>query len=82
MNIVVGILRMLYLEVASSLLSTSTFPITAFSLYSSANWSMIGPTILHGPHHSAQKSITTSLSVLRTSSKVASVISRAIIILF
>ncbi|GHC46646.1 hypothetical protein GCM10008083_07120 [Ulvibacter litoralis] len=41
---------------------------------------MIGPTILQGPHHAAQKSTTTGLSLFNTvSSNVASVISKAIL---
>jgi hypothetical protein len=44
---------------------------------------MIGPTILHGPHHAAQKSTITGLSDFKTtSSKVASVIANAIIFFF
>ena len=40
---------------------------------------MIGPTILQGPHHAAQKSTITGLSLFNTvSSKDASVISKAI----
>jgi hypothetical protein len=43
---------------------------------------MIGPTILHGPHHAAQKSTKTGLFDFKTtSSKVASVISNAILFL-
>ncbi len=80
MNRIVGILRILYLVAASSLLSTSTLPITtlSLSLYSFETSSIIGPTTLHGPHHSAQKSITTNLSVCNTSSKFASVICNVI----
>jgi hypothetical protein len=44
---------------------------------------MIGPTILQGPHHAAQKIYITGLSDFKTtSSKVASVIANAIISLF
>src|SRR6202012_1659769 len=61
------------------LLSTFTLPTTALPLYSLAISSTTGPTIRHGPHHSAQKSTKTGLSDLRTnSSKFASVISKAI----
>src|SRR5699024_1714543 len=60
--------------------STSTFPTTAFPSYSLLNSSMIGPTILQGPHQAAQKSTITGLSLFKTvSSKFASVISNAII---
>jgi hypothetical protein len=41
---------------------------------------MIGPTILQGPHHAAQKSTITGLSDFNTtSSKVASVIANAML---
>jgi hypothetical protein len=44
---------------------------------------MIGPTILQGPHHAAQKStITGCVAFKTTSSKVASVIANAILFLF
>src|SRR5690606_36965481 len=44
---------------------------------------MIGPTILQGPHHAAQKSTITGLSLFSTvSSKLESVISKAIIFVF
>src|SRR5690606_37543094 len=60
-----------------------TFPTTAFPSYSLLISSMIGPTILQGPHQTAQKSTNTGLSDFKTtSSKVASVISKAIIYFF
>jgi hypothetical protein len=43
----------------------------------------MGPTILQGPHHAAQKSTMTGLSAFNTSSsKFVSVISKAISIYF
>src|SRR5690606_10304559 len=75
----VGMLRTPYFDAKSWLASTSTFPTTAFPSKSVANSSIVGPNILHGPHHSAQKSTTTGLSDFNTtSSNVASVISKAI----
>src|SRR6185312_8841576 len=54
----------------------SSFATVILSLFSPAISSSTGATILHGPHHSAQKSTTTVLPLLRTSlSKVASVTS-------
>src|SRR6478736_4747513 len=58
------------------LTSMSSFAIVILSLFSPAISSSTGATILHGPHHSAQKSTRTVLSLLRTSlSKLASVTS-------
>ena len=42
-------------------LSTFTFPTFTLPLYFSAIVSMVGDNILHGPHHSAQKSTTTGI---------------------
>src|SRR4051794_41036353 len=54
----------------------SSFATVSLSLFSPAISSRTGATILHGPHHSAQKSTRTVLSLCRTSSlKVASVTS-------
>ena len=54
--------------------STLILTIFIFSPYSSDNSSKAGPIILHGPHHSAQKSTTTGVSDLVTSvSNVSSV---------
>src|SRR3954454_22374361 len=48
--------------------------IVSLSLCSAAISSSTGATILHGPHHSAQKSTSTGLSLPRTSlAKLASV---------
>ena len=49
--------------------STSTFPTATRPEYSSANSSRIGAIILHGPHHSAQKSTRIGWADLRTSSE-------------
>src|SRR5687768_7969684 len=47
----------------------------SLSLFSAAISSSTGATILHGPHHSAQKSTRTGLSLCRTSAvKSASVV--------
>src|SRR5687768_16121228 len=47
----------------------------SLSLFSAAISSRTGATILHGPHHSAQKSTRTGLSLCRTSTvKSASVV--------
>ena len=57
-------------------LSTSTLTTFRRPSYSPAISSTMGATARHGPHHTAQKSIKTGLSDLRTvSSKFASVIS-------
>ena len=54
--------------------STLTLTIFIFSPYSSESSSNDGPIILHGPHHSAQKSTTTGVLDLVTSdSNVSSV---------
>src|SRR5574341_2590811 len=55
----VGILNMLYFDASSPLSSTLT--LTKFTLpeYSPASSSTTGPTILQGPHHTAQKSTKT-----------------------
>src|ERR1700753_4074690 len=75
-----GILRIPNFIDMPGLLSTFTLPTTALPAYSFEISSTTGPTIRQGPHHSAQKSINTGLSDLRTSSsKFASVISKAMI---
>src|SRR5210317_526179 len=54
--------------------STSTLTTLIWPSMSVDSSSRTGPIILHGPHHSAQKSTTTGTSDLMTSaSKVASV---------
>src|ERR1700753_2605022 len=78
-----GILRMPNFIDMPGLLSTFTLPTTALPSYSFAISSTTGPTMRQGPHHSAQKSISTGLSDFSTSSsKFASVISKAMIFLF
>src|SRR6476659_3868077 len=47
--------------------STFIFATTTFPAYSAAIWSSIGAIILHGPHHSAQKSRRTGMFDLSTS---------------
>src|SRR5690625_4347976 len=54
--------------------SVSTFA-NVISGFCSDIFSKIGPNILHGPHHSAQKSMKTMSLPLTVSSKVSSVIS-------
>src|SRR5690606_10285021 len=79
----VGRLRTPYLAANCWLASTSTLPTTALPSYSWLTSSMMGPTILQGPHQAAQKSTNTGLSLFKTSSSnVASVISSAISIVF
>src|SRR5690606_9573145 len=79
----VGMLRTPYCDAKSWFASTSTLPTTTFPSKSLDNSSIVGPNILHGPHHSAQKSTTTGLSDFNTtSSNVASVISKAISFVF
>src|SRR5690606_2054220 len=79
----VAMLRTPYLAANCWLASTSTLPTTALPSYSLLTSSLIGPTILQGPHQAAQKSTNTGLSLFRTnSSNVASVISSAILLVF
>ena len=62
----------------AGLASTSTLTNLTLSPKSVATSSTIGAIWRQGPHHSAQKSMTTGTSDLRTSSsKVASVTARA-----
>ena len=58
----------LYILHNSFSLSASTFKKITWSLYFSANCSMNGSNFMQGPHHVAQKSITTGLSLLLTNS--------------
>src|SRR5580700_8994447 len=70
----VGILMTENLVAVATLRSTSSLPIVNLSDCSTANSSRIGAIILHGPHHSAQKSTRIGLSdAPTTSSNVASV---------
>ena len=59
---IVGMLRTPYFIVMSSFSSTSHLPMTTRPSYSAASSSMIGATMRQGPHHSAQKSMTTGFS--------------------
>src|SRR5687767_5504272 len=56
-----------------------SFTTDSFSACSPAISSSTGATILHGPHHSAQKSTSTGLSLCRTS--VANVASVTVLVL-
>src|SRR6478736_1945915 len=59
----------------STLASVSSLTTSILSPYCSLISSRIGATLRHGPHHVAQKSTSTGLSLMRTSSaKVASVV--------
>ena len=80
MKITVGTLRTPKRMAKPSFSSTSHLPMTACSLYSSANASISGPIFLHGPHHVAQKSTTTGLPEANNSSKFESVIANAIVL--
>src|SRR3546814_20776271 len=57
------------------LVSTSTFASTTFPSVSAITFSMIGPSVLHGPHHSAQRSTTTGTDFERSTTSVAKVAS-------
>src|SRR4051794_33221003 len=62
----------------AGLASTSTLARTTSPPVSSTTASSIGPSVLHGPHHSAQRSTTTGVVMERSSTsdwKVASVTS-------
>src|SRR3989338_897791 len=76
----VGMLRMPNFIDTCWLLSTSSLPTFSLPSYSFAISSTAGAIILHGPHHTAQKSTNTGLSDFRTSvSKFASVTSTGFI---
>src|SRR5881409_2915819 len=63
-----------YVEGVTGFSSTFIFTKVILSPCSAASSSRIGATWRHGPHHSAQKSTSTGLSDLRTStSKLSSV---------
>src|SRR5882757_1209988 len=67
-------LRMLNACESCGLASTSTLTTSTLPAYFAASFSISGATILHGPHHDAQKSTRTGLSFLITiDSNVASV---------
>ena len=60
-------LAILYSLAATGFSSTFTFTNFAFPLSSSDTSSITGESILHGPHHVAQKSTTTGTSEFVTS---------------
>jgi len=66
-NNTVGILRIPYSAAISPFSSTSHLPMITCPSNSAANSSMIGATILQGPHQGAQKSTTTGFPSARTS---------------
>jgi len=55
----VGILKTLYFCASSLFSSTFTLTKSTLPLYSFESYSTTGDTVLHGPHHSAQKSTKT-----------------------
>ena len=57
--------RMPYLPGVAGLASMSSFAIVSLPSYVFATSSSTGANILHGPHHSAQKSTSTGLSDLQ-----------------
>src|SRR4051794_40406627 len=70
-----------YSAAMAGLSSTFTLTTSTFSLYSTEISSRMGPSLRHGPHHSAQKSTMTGLSEASTSAlKLASVTSFALLI--
>src|SRR5690606_22016411 len=76
---IAGIDGIWYLAAVCGLSSTLSLTTLILSECSDAIWSRIGETARHGPHHSAQKSTRMVSSDFRTSSsKVASVTSRAV----
>src|ERR1700712_2323753 len=64
---IVGIDMIPYLRATSGFSSMFSFTMRRVSACSAAISSSTGPTILHGPHHSAQKSTSTGRSLLSTS---------------
>src|SRR3954471_3037295 len=62
----------------AGLSSTLTLASTTWPSVSATTFSMMGPSVRHGPHHGAQRSTTTGTSLERSTtscSKVASVTS-------
>src|SRR5271165_7343508 len=55
----------------NGLLSMSTFATVSLPANSPASSSSAGPIILHGPHHSAQKSTSTGPALLASTTSVA-----------
>lgn len=78
----VGTLRIANSSVVSGLSSMSILPTAALPSYAAAIFSMIGPNDLHGPHHAAPKSTTTSWLFANISLKLASVMCNAIVFIF
>src|SRR5450759_4078231 len=75
-SISVGIDMIPYFSATDGTSSTFSFTTVTLAPHFSARDSTIGATWRHGPHHTAQKSTRTGLSLFRTDdSKVASVIS-------
>src|SRR5690606_29017831 len=75
----VGIERIWNAAASCCSASTSTLASTNAPLYSPATFSRIGPRVLQGPHHSAQKSISTGVCVdfcSTSASKLAAVASK------
>src|SRR6185369_3057870 len=72
-SIKVGIDMMPYFAAVSGFSSTLSFTIFTLPFIEPASSSSAGAIILHGPHHSAQKSTTTGWALFKTSaSKSAS----------
>jgi hypothetical protein len=72
MTMSVGMLITENFSASSGFSSTFNFAITAEPSSSLPISSMTGDYILHGPHHAAQKSISTGLSeLITTSSKLS-----------
>lgn len=82
MNKIVGMLRTAYCTAIALFESTSHLPIVTLPSYSPASSSMIGATIRQGPHHSAQKSITSGLPESSNPCRFSDVIVSAIISVF
>src|SRR5215213_2478687 len=70
-RIKVGIPRTAYWFGDIGLLSMSTLATVSFPANSPASSSSAGPIILHGPHHSAQKSTRTGPVLLASTTSVA-----------
>lgn len=75
---IVGMLRTPYFIVMSSFCSTSHLPITTLPSNSAASSSTMGDIMRQGPHHSAQKSITTGCPDWSSSWKFSLLIANAI----
>ena len=70
----IGLTNIVRGDYDNNLSSILSLPITTFPSYSSARSVNMGAIILHGPHHSAQKSTNTGSDALITSeSKLSSV---------